>query len=53
MAYGVKFDSVFNQLKYFHVCQPGLPPCLGHELFEEIVSVDLAMYMYVQALGED
>ncbi|KAK3517984.1 hypothetical protein QTP70_029095, partial [Hemibagrus guttatus] len=32
---GVKFDSLFNTLTYFHVCQPGLPPCLGHDLFEE------------------
>lgn len=42
---GVKFDSIFNQLKYFHVCQPGLPPCLGHDLFEGDVSFDLAMYI--------
>lgn len=42
---GVKFDSVFKQLKYYHVCQPGLPPCLGHDLFERIVSVALAMYI--------
>ena len=40
---GIKFDSVFNQLCYFHVCQPGLPPCLGHDLFEGVVSVDLAL----------
>ncbi len=45
MTSGVKFDSVFNQLKYYHVCQPGLPPCLGHDLFEGVVSVDLAMYI--------
>lgn len=42
---GVKFDSVFNTLKYFHVCQPGLPPCLGHDLFEGIASFDLALYI--------
>jgi len=45
MTNGIKFDSVFNQLKYYHVCQPGLPPCLGHDLFEGVVSVDLAMYI--------
>ena len=38
---GVKCDSVFNALKYFHVCR-GLPPCLGHDLFEGIVKYDLA-----------
>lgn len=38
-AYGVQLDPVVNQLK------PGLPPCLGHDLFEGIVSVDLVMYI--------
>ncbi|KAI4899943.1 hypothetical protein NFI96_032087 [Prochilodus magdalenae] len=42
---GVKFDSVFNSLEHFHVCQPGLPPCLGHDLFEGIVSVDLQLFL--------
>lgn len=42
---GVKFDSIFIELKHFHVCQPGLPPCLGHDLFEGIVSTDLALYL--------
>jgi hypothetical protein len=40
---GVKFDSHFNQLKYFHVCNPGLPPCLGHDLFEGVVTYDMAL----------
>lgn len=26
---GLKLDSLFNELTYFHVCQPGLPPCLA------------------------
>lgn len=42
---GVKFDSVFSSLEHFHVCQPGLPPCLGHDLFKGIVSVDLQLYL--------
>lgn len=46
MRNGIKFDSVFNTLKNFHVCQPGLPPCLGHDLFEGIVSFDLALYIH-------
>lgn len=29
---GVKFDSLFSGFKYFHVCQPGLPPCIGHDI---------------------
>ncbi|CAN7939906.1 unnamed protein product [Ixodes hexagonus] len=42
---GIKFDSKFNRLKYFHVCAPGLLPCLGHDLFEGVVSYDLALYL--------
>lgn len=38
---GVKFNSLFNKLK----CHPGLPPCLGHDRFEGIVSSDLALYI--------
>lgn len=45
MVNGIKFDSVFNNLKHFHVCSPGLPPCLGHDLFEGVVSYDMAMYI--------
>ncbi|XP_036150185.1 uncharacterized protein LOC118648076 isoform X1 [Monomorium pharaonis] len=41
--YGIKFDSVFNQLQSFHVCKPGLPPCLGHDLMEGVVAYDLAL----------
>lgn len=44
-AVGVKCNSPFNDLKYFHICQPGLPPCLGHNLFEGVVSFDLALYI--------
>jgi len=40
--YGIKFDSVFNQLQNFHVCKSGLPPCLDHDLMEGIVAYDLA-----------
>ncbi|KAF3837958.1 hypothetical protein F7725_009726 [Dissostichus mawsoni] len=42
---GIKSDSPFNQLGHFHVCQPGLLPCLGHDLFEGIVSYDLALFI--------
>ncbi|XP_070398196.1 uncharacterized protein [Nothobranchius furzeri] len=41
---GIKCNSVFNSLKYFHVCS-GLPPCLGHDLFEGVVSGDLSLYI--------
>lgn len=42
---GIHCDSVFNSMKYFHVCQPGLPPCNGHDLFEGVVAHDLAIYL--------
>ena len=43
--HGIKFDSIFNELKYYHVCNPGLPPCLGHDLFEGVVQYDLALFI--------
>ena len=42
---GIKRSSLFNDLKEFHVCNPGLPPCIGHDLFEVVVSVDLALFI--------
>ena len=39
---GIKRDSVFNQLSSFHVTT-GLPPCLGHDLFEGVICYDLAI----------
>lgn len=41
---GIKFDSMFNSLKYSHVCS-GLPPCLCHYLFEGVVSSHLSLYI--------
>lgn len=38
---GIKFSSPFNKIPDFHVAMPGLPPCLGHDLFEGVVSYDL------------
>jgi hypothetical protein len=31
---GALNDSVLHKLSFFHVCLPGLPPRLGHDLFE-------------------
>ncbi|XP_071847349.1 uncharacterized protein [Apostichopus japonicus] len=42
---GVQFDSPFNVMKSFHVCGPGLPPCLAHDLFEGVVSYDLHLFL--------
>lgn len=43
MHQGIKSNSIFNKLSFFHVCQPGLPPCLAHDLFEGVVDYDLAL----------
>lgn len=42
---GIKFDSAFNALKYFHVVNAGLPPCLGHDIFEGVVTYDVALIL--------
>ena len=42
---GIKFRSVFNSLKHYDVCLPGLPPCLGHDLFERVLSYHVALYL--------
>ncbi|KAJ8668187.1 hypothetical protein QAD02_009850 [Eretmocerus hayati] len=39
---GIKMNSPLNSLKYFHVCNPGLPPCCGHDLFGGFVKEDLS-----------
>ena len=38
---GVKFDSIFNTLQGFHVCNPGLPPCLAYDIMEGVLMYDL------------
>ncbi|CAN7995963.1 unnamed protein product [Ixodes pacificus] len=39
---GVKSNSPFNSLTFFHVCDAGLPPCIAHDLFEGVLSYDLS-----------
>jgi hypothetical protein len=43
MVHGIKFYSCFNSLSYYHVCSSGLPPCLGHDLFEGVINYDVAL----------
>ena len=38
---GIKRNSVLNQLNYYHVATPGLPPFLAHDIFEGFVKKDL------------
>ena len=40
---GVKFSSILNELKFFHVSESGLPPCIAHDLFEGIVENDIQL----------
>jgi hypothetical protein len=39
---GIKSQSVFHYLPFYHVCNPGLPPCIGHDVFEDIMQLYLA-----------
>lgn len=38
---GVKKNSPFNDLIHFHVTNPGMPPCLGHDLFRGVFETDI------------
>lgn len=40
----IKLNTFFNGLLHFYVCQPGLPRCLGHNIFEGVASYDVALY---------
>lgn len=40
---GVKSNSILNSLSYYHVASPGLPPCLGHDLYKGAVMYDLML----------
>lgn len=40
----MKFRSVFNYFKNVNVCTPGMPPCLGNDIFEGVFSYDRAVY---------
>ena len=40
---GIKRNSIFNSLDFFHVCSPGLPPCIAHDLFEGVVATDVML----------
>ncbi|XP_044738491.1 uncharacterized protein LOC123300081 [Chrysoperla carnea] len=42
---GIKFDSAFNKLGFYHVCLPGLPPCLGHDVFEGVLAYDGKLFL--------
>ncbi|XP_064455219.1 uncharacterized protein LOC135366447 isoform X1 [Ornithodoros turicata] len=48
---GIKLNSIFNTIPGYHVCR-GLPPCLGHDVFEGVVSYDTSLFLrYFQSKG--
>lgn len=42
---GIKFNSAFNKLKCYHVCLPGLPTCLGHDILEGVLAYDVKLFI--------
>lgn len=44
---GIKFRSIFNALQNFDVCSPGMPPCLDHDIFEGVLSHDVALKYFI------
>jgi hypothetical protein len=42
---GIKFASIFNQLSTFHVSNPGLPPCIAHDLLEGVIVYDVPLIL--------
>lgn len=44
--FGIKRDSPFNKLKFFHVCNPGLPPCVAHDIYEGVLAADLMLFIH-------
>lgn len=42
---GVKKDSCFNALNFFHV-STGLPPCIAHDLYEGVIPLDLCLAIH-------
>lgn len=42
---GLKGKSVLNTSSIYHTNNPGLPPCIAHDLFEGIVTYDLYLIL--------
>lgn len=41
---GQKEASVLNELQFYHTAS-GLPPCLGHDLFEGVIQYDVLLFL--------
>jgi hypothetical protein len=40
---GIKSDSFLNKLRHYHVANPGLPPCVAHDLLEGVLKFDMKL----------
>ncbi|KAJ8665532.1 hypothetical protein QAD02_007194 [Eretmocerus hayati] len=38
---GINFDSPFNEWSEYHVSEPGLSPCIDHDMYEDFLAVDM------------
>jgi hypothetical protein len=43
---GLKKDCCLNRLKSFHAFQPGMAPCVAHDIFEGILQYDLMLIIH-------
>jgi hypothetical protein len=50
---GVKSDSILNKLQHFHICQPGLAPCIAHDIFEGVLQYDLIMLIHYFSVSKE
>lgn len=42
---GIKSNSPFNKCKFFQIAQPGLPPCIAHDIYEGFLAYDLMLFI--------
>jgi hypothetical protein len=43
---GIKHECLLNNLSHFHCFQPGMPPCIAHDLFEGVIQCDLILIIH-------
>lgn len=42
---GIRKESVLNKIPNFHVCNPGQPPCIGHDVLEGVAKNDFGLFL--------
>lgn len=45
LSKGVRCSSIFNELSFFNVVLPGLPPCSAHDIFEGVGAYDVPLIL--------